>query len=83
MAHVCPMIPDLFHFNKRTDVNAYLNDSMYGIIEKLAPTNDTIDKCWLNSKVTDCFGLFDPVLTEEGLCLTYNALNSHDIYTEQ
>lgn len=56
---------------------------MYGIIQELAPTNDTIDKCWWESKITDCWGLFKPVLTEEGVCYTYNSLNSHDIYTEQ
>lgn len=46
--------------------------------------NDSLHYCeWhSDSKSKHCPELFQPILTEEGFCFTFNALNSRDIYSE-
>lgn len=62
----------------------YTDDTIFNIIEDIAlPLNSTISTCkWRNQKY-NCAELYRPVMTEEGLCYTFNALNSKDIYTKK
>lgn len=61
----------------------FTNTSIYDIIQDIAP-NDTMSGCyWQYTAYWHSCELFRPILTKEGLCFTFNALNSRDIYTDQ
>lgn len=56
------------------------------MIEEMAPTlGDTLRACrWKNKgDGNTCSDLFVPILTEEGLCFSFNALNWDEIYTDK
>lgn len=60
----------------------FLNESIYQIIRDMAPTcNDTLSYCRWQNRIRPCQELFEPVFTERGLCFAFNALNSHETYT--
>lgn len=62
----------------------FVDNSIFDIIKFLAPTlNDTISSCKWHNRDGDYQTLFRPVLTYSGLCFTFNALNSRDIYTNE
>ena len=79
LAHLCEHLSDRYDFEED-----YSGEWIYGIFGDVAPSlNDTLTHCmWLN-KDGPCAKMFVPVLTENGLCFTYNALNSHEIYTNE
>lgn len=60
----------------------FLNESIYSTIIDIAPDlDDTIDRCLWKYNVISC-SEFSAVFSEDGLCFTFNALNSHEIFTE-
>lgn len=62
--------------------NPYVNDSIYDTIEGMAPDLDYVmNECRWQGKQYNCSELFVPIITKWGLCFTFNALNSHDFYT--
>lgn len=69
---------DAIHFGR-----TYINESIYEMIQDMAPTfNNTIDECEWQNEVFPCSQLFTPILTSEGVCFAFNALNSREIYTD-
>lgn len=62
----------------------FLDDSMYDLLLDWAPTitNDTMFNCNFGS-VDGCTNLFHRIITDYGVCLTFNTLNSKDIYTTE
>lgn len=65
------------------------NASIFETFEEMAPIlNDTLRVCAMKDDDTDdtddtCSRLFVPIPTEEGLCFSFNALNSDEIYTDK
>lgn len=47
----------------------------------MAPTfTDTMFHCKFRNEFQPCDKLFKEVMTEEGLCFTFNVLNSQEMY---
>lgn len=62
----------------------HTNKTLFNIIRDVAPSfNDTMFFCKWRNDYPPCRDLFSPVLTEEGVCYTFNDLNSEDIYTDE
>lgn len=80
LIHLCVFYnPVNEHFGHR-----FMNDSVYSLIEEMAPTcNETLSNCEWRGENHLCTNLFQPILTDRGICFTFNALNSHDIYSEE
>lgn len=77
--HICPF----YNFNHTDFGDEYANESIYRMIQSMALSfSDTIKECEWQNKVTPCSELFAAVMTEQGLCFAFNALNTHELYTE-
>lgn len=81
MSQLCDMIHEHFDFDifKNVSTPEILNTlrNMSLILE------ETIFKCsWLYNS-DDCEDDFKTIITEEGICFTFNALNSQDVYTDE
>lgn len=80
LVHIC----DFSWLKDDSFPEQYANDNIYSVIKSIAPTlADTIFKCEFLHQSVPCSTLFAPILTEEGLCFAFNALNSHEVYTDE
>ncbi|XP_037039247.1 pickpocket protein 28-like [Bradysia coprophila] len=76
--HLCSRLPNEFE-----DENA--NESIFKDIEDMAPSmleSDSWDHGWSGTGSLNIETMTD-VLTEEGMCHSFNTLNSHEIYTNE
>lgn len=44
--------------------------------------NESLHECKWRGKERSCLRMFRRILTEDGICFTFNALNSQDIYSD-
>lgn len=67
------------YFIGKNITNSSIVQTLNGMAIKMG---DSIFACkWRKNK--NCSNLFKPILTEDGICFTFNSLNSHDIYTDE
>lgn len=82
LSHICLNL--WTKFNNSAD--EFVNASVFDMIEEMAPiSSDTIRACRWKGYGDDntCSDLFAPVLTEEGLCFSFNNLNWDEVYTDK
>lgn len=80
LLHICHFRqPDLDYFHGK-----FTDESIFKIIEQMSPSfSDSVDKCEWQNKVYSCTDLFTTVITDEGFCFQFNALNAHEIFTSE
>lgn len=62
----------------------YADDSILTIATGMAPEQSKIFPfCGLFGKAIDCENIFFPIITEAGLCYTFNSLNIREMATNQ
>lgn len=78
--HLCdPFLVENFNYEQNLT-----NNLIFGILNDISPMfEDTMYLCKWRHQVDNCSLYFQPILTEEGVCFTFNALNSRDIYTDE
>lgn len=62
----------------------FSDNSIIDILREIAPKYvDSVLHCtWLYGS-EECSHVFEPIITEEGICFAFNALNSRDVYTDE
>ena len=80
LANVCPLLPNLVSFKDR-----FANESIYDTIQEIAPQfKEILNQCSFDgSRYVPCSPKMKTILTDEGLCFALNALNSHEMYTNE
>lgn len=79
LAHICPQLSEEIRYE-----DTFTNESIYSLIQEITPNfDDLIVHCVSDAFPGKCSDVVAPVLTDEGICFTFNGLNSHDIYTDQ
>lgn len=78
MTNVCTH-PDLMDFGNNT-----LDRESVKLLYEMAPKlDDVFDTCRFLDEDVECFRLFKPSLTEDGVCFTFNAYDSKHMFNEE
>ena len=75
LGHVCPLLPFEIDFT---------DEDVFNVIRDVAPTVEEITlSCSWKGAIINCSEYLKPVMTHDGVCYTFNGLNSRDIYTDE
>lgn len=76
LANICGTIPP--------DTDNFSDDSIYHTIRDISiSSNDMIDYSSWQTSYKSLALTFHPLFTAEGICFSFNDLNSHEIYTDE
>lgn len=80
ISHLCePHLMESFQLGKNNT-----DERIFKIINELAPSfTDIMFFCKYRNKFNLCQNYFKSILTDEGVCFTFNALNSEEVYTDK
>lgn len=71
------------HLSDAMKLEEQYTDDIIDKLREMAPTfNDTMFFCKFRNEFQPCHALFKEVMTEEGLCFTFNVLNSQELYRD-
>lgn len=60
------------------------DDSIFDEIHKISTTfQDTLVACLFLNTISSCYKYFHEILTEEGICFTFNLLGSDEIFRRE
>lgn len=78
--HTCRFHPQYgLYFGQK-----FTNESIFEIIQDIAlKINYTLEDCSWRDVIHPCVNYFTSVLTSEGVCFSFNDLNSNEIYTDE
>lgn len=77
-------ICEFFLYDGTKIQNKFTNETIFDVMRDMAPvTGDVMVQCAWKYEQKSCKKLFVPVFTDDGFCFAFNALNSHEIYTEE
>ncbi|XP_037032179.1 pickpocket protein 28-like [Bradysia coprophila] len=77
VVHIC----DPYLSRRFTNISDFANSSITDLLRDVAPSSgDTIHGCEFGKTENECF--FEEVVTEDGLCFTFNALNGSELFTK-
>lgn len=77
MLHVC--------FNNKLNKTGReeFASQMYKTIQEIAPTfGSNVFNCSINNNFHRCSDIFEPVMTDEGLCYTFNMVGSKKLFRD-
>lgn len=79
VAQVCDV-----HLTDNFEVGGNITDNkVIDMLRKIAPTfNETMLLCKFRNKVKFCDQYFEEIMTDEGLCFTFNMLNPGELFRE-
>lgn len=79
LVQICPPLTRLINFHEQ-----YIDFDIYRTFKMLFNAfYQKIYLDWHNFYKPYNMTRIDPIVTEEGFCFTFNALNSHDTYTDE
>lgn len=80
LIHLCEYVRRYTNYSDEFAADDWINDE----IIKMALSIDTLKECkWLQKPILRCEMFKPTILTENGLCWSFNALNSREMYTDQ
>lgn len=83
LAHICPnLLSDVNSFDKYKFQQKFADESIYDVIQNMSTSIFNMAPEFNEFPVND-MGFITQMWTEDGICYTFNALNSRDIYTEE
>uniref|UniRef100_A0AAG5DGW4 Pickpocket n=1 Tax=Anopheles atroparvus TaxID=41427 RepID=A0AAG5DGW4_ANOAO len=78
MSQVCD-----FSFNDYVDNQTY-DDNIVSVLQDMAiPSDEIFVMCYWKNKYINCTELFNPTLTESGICYTFNSLSADDLLRKE